>query len=107
MSCPPVLSDYYTSVRVLYNDCNLPRPVWAVDPEYIATAAITFVVQTVTYALRVAARIMKLGTWGWDDHACAFAYVGIPQPCKLKCRTVLTRDETGPLRQPADHLRSQ
>lgn len=61
---------------MLYNDCNAPRPPWTIDPEYITTAVITFVIQTIAYGMRVTSRIMRLGTWGWDDHACAFAYVG-------------------------------
>lgn len=63
------------STRVLYYDCDLPKPIWAVDPEYTTTAVIAFVIQTLFYAMRLATKLLRLGTWGWDDGACAVAYV--------------------------------
>lgn len=47
------------------------------DPEYTTTALIAFVVQTLFYALRLSTKFLRLGTWGWDDGACAVAYVSV------------------------------
>lgn len=35
----------------------------------------TFVVQTLFFVLRITARVLGSGTWGWDDHICIAAYV--------------------------------
>lgn len=63
------------SFRKLNYDCDVPRPVWTVDPAYISTAIIVFAIQTLFFALRIAARFMKMGTWGLDDTTCCVAYV--------------------------------
>ncbi|KAJ4387524.1 hypothetical protein N0V93_008118 [Gnomoniopsis smithogilvyi] len=69
------LSDYFVATRLLYNECDLPRPVWTIDPDYTTTAIVAFVFQTLFFALRVSTKLLRLGTWGWDDGACAVAYV--------------------------------
>lgn len=76
------------SFRKLYYDCDVPRPVWTVDPAYVSTAIIVFIIQTLFFALRIAARFMKMGTWGLDDTTCVIAYVRHPfkkgeRPSKL------------------------
>lgn len=104
-------------MRVLYDDCGIARPVWSVDPDYITAAVVTFVIQTAAYSMRVLSRIMGLGSWGWDDHACAFAYVSNdyegetnpPPPLNGAGRTMLTVVVAylGALHCPAHPLRSQ
>lgn len=63
------------SIRILYEDCDVPRPIWTRDPDFTTTAIVAFVVQTGFYSLRIAAKFLRLGTWGWDDGSCAVAYV--------------------------------
>ncbi|KAI3395049.1 hypothetical protein diail_1872, partial [Diaporthe ilicicola] len=71
----PVTATFTASWRHLYNECDLPRPISTVDPEYTLTAIILFVVQTLVFIPRIATRLMGLGKWYKDDTTCIAAYV--------------------------------
>lgn len=66
---------YVASFRKLNYDCDVPQPVWTIDPAYIPAAIIVFVIQTFFFGLRITARFLKLGSWGLDDTTCVAAYV--------------------------------
>lgn len=62
-------------MRLLDRDCNVPRQLYSIDPDYLGTGIATFVVQTIFFVLRLSARVLGVGRWGWDDHICIVAYV--------------------------------
>ncbi|KAF3760771.1 hypothetical protein M406DRAFT_334388 [Cryphonectria parasitica EP155] len=52
----------------------MPQPVWSVDPDFWTAAIIVFIIQTAFFSLRITARMIGLGKWGWDDWTCIVAY---------------------------------
>lgn len=70
-------------MRLLDEDCGLPRRIDTVDPDYLGTGVGTFLVQTLFFGLRIVSRCMGVGKWGWDDHVCILAYVSPFFPSSL------------------------